>query len=317
MKCYLILRENQESGPYSLEELSGLKLKPLDLIWKETESTYWEYPTEIPELKDLVDHTPITGKEKMKTGKKDGLVFVSLPGSHNNLGPGFGRTSNSNLKTEHEVELEKQHTEAFEDLKQMYAGRLRKRKLWPRRLAPSREIFTVGFVFAGVVLGAFIVKKVVDGFNEHIMPASTAPAIAITEAPRTKHLNGSYQNAVAVDIMPDTLAKITPRIKKPKELRKQLMVAANEYKVKILGGVSDLQLTIANGSSMVIDKVMIEVRYLKPNGETVQTEYVPVSIIKPFSTKTVSAPASNRGVRIDYKIISISSRQYNDLIRQV
>ena len=50
MKEYLLLRNNTESGPYSLDELKVMGLKAYDLIWIENRSFSWKYPAEINEL---------------------------------------------------------------------------------------------------------------------------------------------------------------------------------------------------------------------------------------------------------------------------
>jgi len=51
MGKYLLLRDNKESGPYLLDDLVGLGLKPYDLVWIEGKSAGWRYPSEINELK--------------------------------------------------------------------------------------------------------------------------------------------------------------------------------------------------------------------------------------------------------------------------
>ena len=48
---YLLLRSNKESGPYTLEQLVQLGLKPYDLLWIEGKSAAWRYPSELDELK--------------------------------------------------------------------------------------------------------------------------------------------------------------------------------------------------------------------------------------------------------------------------
>ncbi|MBN8788209.1 MAG: DUF4339 domain-containing protein [Terrimonas sp.] len=50
MKAYLLLRNNKQTGPYSLEELQQMGLKPFDLVWIERKSSAWRYPAEIKEL---------------------------------------------------------------------------------------------------------------------------------------------------------------------------------------------------------------------------------------------------------------------------
>lgn len=53
MSSYRLLRSNKESGPYSLNDLVSLGLKPYDLIWVEGRSAAWRYPSEVAELKDF------------------------------------------------------------------------------------------------------------------------------------------------------------------------------------------------------------------------------------------------------------------------
>jgi len=57
-KVYLLLRSNKQTGPYSLEELLQLKLKPFDLVWVDGRSAAWQYPSEIASLKQYVAETP-------------------------------------------------------------------------------------------------------------------------------------------------------------------------------------------------------------------------------------------------------------------
>ena len=48
---YLLLRSNKQSGPYSLQQLVSLGLKPYDLVWLEGKSAAWRYPSEVEGLK--------------------------------------------------------------------------------------------------------------------------------------------------------------------------------------------------------------------------------------------------------------------------
>lgn len=54
-KIYSLLRNNKQTGPYSLEELVQLQLKPFDLVWAEGKSAGWLYPAEIDTLKPYVE----------------------------------------------------------------------------------------------------------------------------------------------------------------------------------------------------------------------------------------------------------------------
>ena len=46
-KVYLLLRQNIQSGPFTLDELADLQLQPTDLIWIEGESQSWNTPASI------------------------------------------------------------------------------------------------------------------------------------------------------------------------------------------------------------------------------------------------------------------------------
>jgi hypothetical protein len=54
MNKYLLLRDNKESGPYSLDQIRVLNLQQYDLVWIEGQSLVWKYPSEIHELKSFV-----------------------------------------------------------------------------------------------------------------------------------------------------------------------------------------------------------------------------------------------------------------------
>ncbi len=47
---YLLLRNNKQSGPYSVDELKSMGLKAYDLVWLEGKSAAWRYPCEMDEL---------------------------------------------------------------------------------------------------------------------------------------------------------------------------------------------------------------------------------------------------------------------------
>ena len=51
MNKYLLLRDNKQSGPYSVPELIEIGIKPYDLVWLDGKSVAWRYPSEIEELK--------------------------------------------------------------------------------------------------------------------------------------------------------------------------------------------------------------------------------------------------------------------------
>src|SRR5579864_4843248 len=58
MSSYLLLRNNQESGPFTLDEIKGMSLRTYDLIWVVGKSAAWRYPGEVQELKSFVPLIP-------------------------------------------------------------------------------------------------------------------------------------------------------------------------------------------------------------------------------------------------------------------
>ncbi|HLI93060.1 MAG TPA: GYF domain-containing protein, partial [Puia sp.] len=48
---YLLLRDNKQTGPYTLDELKAKGMKAYDLVWVEGRSAAWRYPSEIDELR--------------------------------------------------------------------------------------------------------------------------------------------------------------------------------------------------------------------------------------------------------------------------
>lgn len=58
MSSYLLLRNNKESGPFTIEEIKGMNLKPYDLLWVVGKSAAWRYPGEINELKSFAPPVP-------------------------------------------------------------------------------------------------------------------------------------------------------------------------------------------------------------------------------------------------------------------
>jgi len=97
-KPYLLLRNNKQQGPFTLDELLQQSLKPFDLVWVDGKSVGWKYPNEIDVLKNhipdvqqrvevavqtRVAEQPITqlGPQTKKQGVKK--IYVSMPGGVN------------------------------------------------------------------------------------------------------------------------------------------------------------------------------------------------------------------------------------------
>jgi uncharacterized protein YneF (UPF0154 family) len=92
MSSYLLLRNNKESGPFTLDEVQGMSLKTYDLIWVVGKSAAWRYPGEIPELKSFAPSVPEQGADNFlkKTNTENpgsDLSNTKIPDSLNSQRP--------------------------------------------------------------------------------------------------------------------------------------------------------------------------------------------------------------------------------------
>jgi len=78
-KIYVLLRNDRQTGPYSLEEIIQFDLKPYDLIWIEGKSAGWYYPQEIASLHPYLDFLPQPPKASLQNTTTAKKVFVSMP----------------------------------------------------------------------------------------------------------------------------------------------------------------------------------------------------------------------------------------------
>lgn len=306
MKKYLLLRNNHESGPHSIETIASLGLLPLDLIWIEGESTAWKYPEEIEELEHLVS------KDFVQQERKN--VFVSLPPSDE------GVVQINEEYTETPVAdtvscIEKNEEQPLPEFRENYRASNQKKPIWSKKIFQFSNEMNVAAVFIGVVLGAIVIKQLVDGVAPTSLEA-TATAIPIFDREIEKQPDANIKNAIVKEIVP-VYKKSHSKSSKPANIKKQLKIETNKYKVGLFGGINDLQLTVFNSSTQFVDRVVVALDYLRPNGVVVQSENVSFSAIKPLGAQTITIPASNRGVKVRYKIIKVSAHNLKADTREV
>ena len=80
-KIYVLLRNDQQTGPYSLEEIVQFDLKPYDLIWIQGRSAGWYYPQEIAALHPYLGFLPKKQPpvSEAKPAVKTATVAASTP----------------------------------------------------------------------------------------------------------------------------------------------------------------------------------------------------------------------------------------------
>jgi cytoskeletal protein RodZ len=85
----------------------------------------------------------------------------------------------------------------------------------------------------------------------------------------------------------------------------------NRYTYSEMGGISNLEVIVSNSTDKKIDEVQVRVDYIKTNGGTFKSETVSVSNISPNSTKSVTAPTSERGTSVKMNIESVSASAFH------
>jgi hypothetical protein len=86
-------------------------------------------------------------------------------------------------------------------------------------------------------------------------------------------------------------------------------VGTKGYTVGTFGGISGLQLTVSNRSEYPLDLVVVEVQYVQANKKTFKTENLYFRSIGPGSAMMQEAPKSARGIKVQYKIILVNSKE--------
>lgn len=93
-----------------------------------------------------------------------------------------------------------------------------------------------------------------------------------------------------------------------KNIHQMLLVESSKFKTGVLGGISNLQMTISNNSRFPLDQVAIEIKYFGPEQKLVKTQTLLFNDLAPGEQKTLEAPRTSRGVTIDYAITRINSK---------
>ena len=82
------------------------------------------------------------------------------------------------------------------------------------------------------------------------------------------------------------------------------------FSVGLLGGISDLSITVYNQTDKAIDEVQVQVNYSRSSGASTGTQIVSVTNIGPNSSKTVSAP-NGSGSNVSEEIISVTAKSFH------
>jgi len=163
------------------------------------------------------------------------------------------------------------------------------------------------------------------------IPANNTPVQPVTRHAVIKKENSvvtppqNQNKSIVVPVSnpaPQQPAETSPTVTEPKEkpinqevlekarknIYDQVRVEASAFKVGLLGGISDLDLTIQNTSLYPLDQVSVEVRYFGMEKKLVKTQTIIFNNVPPGKRRTLEVPSTKRGITIDYSITSINSK---------
>lgn len=392
---YILLRNNSESTPLSLEDLKRIGLLPTDLLWVECQSVCWQKPQEIPELRQLLNqavlpaltpvmdeamekYTPPVKKETPVTNGKKG-VYVELPSNYssatkkekditavkqeNKVGQ-YETTTAHIINMAHInnsgslIEIQPD-TGSKEPAVRQHPPRDKTEMLESLLKLPGKKIA----LYAGLVVSGALMMLVIRGTGgketmrpqpvsqqpkteiatpveeiaeepvaesstpESYSPQNTPIAETITErnaapgisapARKTTASKNSATDKETISVTNEQPAKNPPPATENKEVKKvavenitsKLQLKANEYTVAAFGGIRNLKMTLQNDSRYLLDKVSVELRYLNPEGKVVKTETIDFNFVQPGAEATVAVKKTSRGIKLDYKITHIESKE--------
>jgi hypothetical protein len=88
-----------------------------------------------------------------------------------------------------------------------------------------------------------------------------------------------------------------------------IFLSGNKYTVGTFGGISDLQITVSNRSAYPMDLVVVEVQYVQSNKKIFKTENLYFHNLGAGVAIMEEAPKSSRGIKVQYRIALINSKE--------
>jgi hypothetical protein len=150
------------------------------------------------------------------------------------------------------------------------------------------------------VLRPAVIKK----DNNNNISGQNKPPVAV---PASNIGNEPVEPSQAVVVESKTISQELIE-KARKNIYDQVRIEASAFKVGLLGGISDLDITVLNSSLYTLDQVSVEVKYFGPEKKLVKTQTLVFNNIPAGKRRTLEAPRTNRGISIDYSVVSINSK---------
>jgi hypothetical protein len=336
LRVYLLLRNNKQEGPFSLEELLLKKLKPHDLVWVEGQSAGWRYPNEVDELRPYLDPVEIpndgiaekqTPKIKTTNNGSNKKVFVALPfGKSETQSQAFAEKKETGAKDEIEIK----YSRSLDDIKNEYAAWLKMQQSTGRKWRRFRPLLFPTFILLTVCIAATLVafnneKPGNEGTLSSIDPMSssgeTRNSLSGKKSPKTFVTKSRKPTAVLLKSKQNSIRSSVVKSAKKKKIAKgttskksesqtvplsKLVSISGTYRPGDKQGISDFRITVKNNSYESFRFVAVDVLYLSADGHETARKTIYFNHISAHGSLTLTAPTNTKAndVRLQLGLLS-------------
>ena len=114
-------------------------------------------------------------------------------------------------------------------------------------------------------------------------------------------------NRLAAEARSDRLAEdIKKNIRE--NITSYVTAGRSEYSYRNLGGIYGLKISVNNSTNYILDNVRVKVTYIKANGGIWKVKMIDYNLVDANTKITQRIPDEDRGVSVEYEIVSIRSR---------
>lgn len=132
-----------------------------------------------------------------------------------------------------------------------------------------------------------------------------------------------YQHAITTEWVAaaDTAAISEAKAKKGKEGRnlknRIVTVTASRFLASEKKGIRNLELKVMNGSGHMLEQIILQVEFLKANGELIHLENYTARKVPAHGFKNIKVPAGTKGKKIAYRILEVKSHSYTTTLQHI
>jgi hypothetical protein len=307
---YSLLRNNEESGPYTKSQLIGIGLQPNDLVCMEDKYAVWRYPSEIEGLKSYV--------------KKNKEAYFLSPAKSEFLAQNPPVTCQEALPqtkfSQSPGDLKKQHAATFANPKP--ASSKKHSLITPLLLA-------LPVLILGIIIG---IKWKNDGQPTIIAVQPVTRAAGVFPGQNSDDLgntvllqnNDSTKNTSYRSLDADSLRNEgTATVQSNTNSKGKTATSFSRRKIEDIvtvkasfkqgkSGIKDIKLNVTNQSYLNLDLVVIDLFYVDENNKVIEKETIYLKNIDTKEVQPVDAPNGGHQTKnIRYKVMLVTARDGN------